>query len=114
MSLILKGISNIITNLDQTGLQSVVSAIQADINSLFEMAHKPSLKLRIQSLSLIFSLVKVEEDLKDRFYRALYELILTLREVSVSKLDDFFRLIYKAMRADTNPQRVQAFIKRLL
>lgn len=114
MGLILKGISTIISNLDKTALSTFVSAITNDINTLFEMSHKSSFKLRVQSLTLIFSLVKVEEELKDWFYWTLYELILSLREVSMTKLDDFFRLIYKAMRNDSKTERIQAFIKWLL
>ena len=114
MGLILKGISSAVETLDKTALESVVKAVANDIDTLFQMTHKPNFKLRVQSLTLIFSLVKVEEELKDRFYWTLYELILSLWEVSMTKLDNFFRLIYKAMWNDKRSERVQAFIKWLL
>lgn len=87
MGLILKGISSVVEQLDKSALETVVQAIQADINTLFEMSHNPNFKLRIQSLTLLFSLIKVEENLWDRFYRALYDLLLSLKEVSMTKLD---------------------------
>lgn len=68
MGLILKGISSAVETLDKTALESVVKAVANDIDTLFQMTHKPNFKLRVQSLTLIFSLVKVEEELKDRFY----------------------------------------------
>lgn len=39
MSLILKGISQVISSLDKTALETLVKALSADIDSLFALSH---------------------------------------------------------------------------
>lgn len=50
----------------------------------------------------------------DRFYRTLYEVILRVSQAKAQRLDEFFGIIFKAMRADQNVGRVIAFVRRLL
>lgn len=50
----------------------------------------------------------------DRFYRTLYEVILKVSQTKAQKLDEFFGLVFKAMRADPSVPRVLAFVRRLL
>lgn len=47
----------------------------------------------------------------DRFYRTLYELLL---KVHATSLDDYFGLIFRAVKGDESVARATAFIKRLL
>lgn len=62
---------------------------------------------------------KEEVNFADRFYRALYEVLLKVHSSGsstkgVSKLDEYFGLVFKALKADKNLERVVAFIRRLL
>lgn len=50
----------------------------------------------------------------DRFYRTLYEVIMRVSQTKAQRLDEFFGIIFKAMRADKSVPRVVAFVKRLL
>lgn len=114
LGLLLKGISKVISSLDKTALETLIGVLTKDIESLFAMSHSSNFKIRVQTLTLLFQFIKIQEDLKDRFYKSLYELVGTLKEVSLYKLDDFFRLLFRSLRADENLDRVFAFLKRLL
>ncbi len=50
----------------------------------------------------------------DRFYRTLYESLLDPRLLTSSKQALYLNLLFRALRADLNVKRVQAFAKRLL
>jgi len=50
----------------------------------------------------------------DKFYKTLYEVILKVGHSKAQKLDQFFSIVFKAMRADQNVSRVIAFVRRLL
>lgn len=50
----------------------------------------------------------------DRYYRALFELLLRVQLNKPTKLDEFFSLIFKSVKADLHVGRTIAFIKRLL
>lgn len=50
----------------------------------------------------------------DRYYRALYEILLRVHLTKANKLDDFFSLIFKSIKADGNVARVIAFFRRML
>jgi hypothetical protein len=48
----------------------------------------------------------------DRFYRTLYESL--LRTHKTAFLDEYFGLLFKAMKIDTDLGRTKAFTKRML
>ena len=50
----------------------------------------------------------------DRFYRTLYDLIMRVHLLKVAKMDDYFALMFKAMKSEKDVPRVVAFIRRLL
>ena len=53
--------------------------------------------------------------MQDRFYRSLYELLLKTQSTKASTLlDEYFGLIFKAIKSDTSIERAIAFIKRML
>lgn len=55
------------------------------------------------------------DSITDRFYRALYELL--LRPHLTHKpacLDEFFALLFKAVKADKHAARALAFVRRIL
>ena len=55
------------------------------------------------------------KNFKDRFYRSLYELQLRVSMIkSNTQLDDYFLLLYRAIKADDCVERVAAFVRRML
>jgi ribosome biogenesis protein MAK21 len=50
----------------------------------------------------------------DRFYRTLYELLLKVHMSKATGLDDYFGLVFRAVKGDECVPRAIAFIKRLL
>ena len=50
----------------------------------------------------------------DRFYRTLYEMLLKVHLTKNAKLDEYFGLVFRAIKADNNVNRVAAFLKRML
>ena len=50
----------------------------------------------------------------DRFYRTLYEVALRVSQTKAQKMDDFFGVLFKAIKVDKSVPRVVAFVKRLL
>jgi ribosome biogenesis protein MAK21 len=55
------------------------------------------------------------DTMADRFYRALYELLLRVHLThKPASLDEFFALVFKSVKADKNPERSLAFVRRIL
>lgn len=50
----------------------------------------------------------------DRFYRTLYEVILRVHLAKLAKMDEYFGLIFRCIKADPNVKRIAAFLKRML
>eukprot|EP00347_Sterkiella_histriomuscorum_P015659 403356183 len=110
--------------------------IEEETNILFLLTHHSSFKIQIQTLKLLFQFAKSTNKLKsnelqiakseddttqsslatynDRYYRTLYEILLKVHLTKANKLDEFFSLIFKSIKADTNIPRVLAFFRRML
>ena len=86
----------------------------AQIDTLFRVTHSSNLNTSIQALMLLQKLSTRKHHGVDRFYRTLYESLLDPRLVTSSKQILYLNLVYKALKADVNIKRVQAFVKRLL
>jgi ribosome biogenesis protein MAK21 len=50
----------------------------------------------------------------DRFFRTLYEVVLKVHLQKAGRMDEYFGLVFRAMKSDKNVSRVVAFIRRLL
>jgi hypothetical protein len=69
----------------------------------------------LQALMLMFQLMSARDAVSDRFFRALYAVLLTPGPVaSGSRSSMFLSLLFKAMKADVSAKRCAAFAKRLL
>ncbi len=69
----------------------------------------------LQALLLMFQLMSARDSVSDRFYRALYAVLLTPGPVaSGGRASMFLSLLFKAMKADVSARRCAAFAKRLL
>ncbi|CAI2386621.1 unnamed protein product [Moneuplotes crassus] len=114
ITLILRGIHNIVSNLDPGTLELTVQSISEEIGILFSLTRSNSFRVKIETLKLIFVFLKVQVSLKDKFYTTLYQVVGSLTNVAAIKLDSTFALLYKAIKKDTCIERVQAFFKRLI
>lgn len=101
LTLILRGINNIVNNLDPGTLESTFKNVSEEIDALFKLTHSNSFNVQVESMKLIFHFIKVEETLRDRYYRTLYNFISELTNVSALKLDSTFALLYKSIKQDS-------------
>lgn len=90
------------------------STLDENLNQLFKLSHESGLKIRIQSLVLIFQFLKASDSLNDRFYRVLYELLFDPNVKTSTDLQLVFDLTLNALKQDFSIVRIEAFIKRLL
>jgi ribosome biogenesis protein MAK21 len=84
------------------------------MNMLFKITHSSNFNTSIQALLLIQQLSATKHLAGDRFYRTLYESLLDPRLVTSSKHAMYLNLLFRALKADLNIKRVNAFAKRLL
>lgn len=100
------------------------SVFEKHVNTLFKMLHSGSFNISIQALQLIFQLtisnphhesstVLTSAAITDRFYRVLYDSLLDPRLEASSKQAMYLNLIFQALKADQEQERVKAFIKRI-
>ena len=75
LTLILRGINNIASNLDPGTLETTFHSITEEIGILFTLTNSESFKVKIESLKLIFQFIKVEASLNDKFYTTLYKVV---------------------------------------
>ena len=87
-------------------------AEQLDI--LFKIVHVASFNKSAQALQLIYQVLYAQDNLNDRFYRALYQKLASPELHTSSRQGLFLNVLFKAMKNDTQLPRVAAFIKRLL
>lgn len=84
------------------------------MNTIYRVTHSANFNTGVQALILLFQMSQAKESLSDRFYRTLYESLLDSRLAVSSKLRLYLNLMFKALKQDTNKDRVKAFTKRLI
>ncbi|KAL3136772.1 hypothetical protein ABBQ38_005486 [Trebouxia sp. C0009 RCD-2024] len=94
--------------------QDVQPLIEKHSDSLFKMIHTAPFSVAVQALLLLFQLMSTQNAISDRFYRALYAVLLHPEVARSGKSPLFLSLLFKAMKADVSSRRVAAFAKRLL
>jgi len=82
--------------------------------SVFRVAHGNSLGAAVQALTLLLQMLAGREAASDRFYRALYATLLKPQLPRSASSAMFMSLLFRALKADVNPKRVAAMVKRLL
>ena len=121
VEIILKGI-NIILVYSKSEMRQENSElkglIQKEMNTLFKLTHHNVFRIQLQVFKLLLQFAKMtqnsnndEDNINDRFYRSLYDLLL---RVHTTGLEDYFGLIFKVIKSDSCLPRCIAFIKRLL
>lgn len=95
------------------------TSLDSHMDALFILSHNGNFQQRVSTLSLL-QLVASHKNctpaFQTRWYRALYDLLLISPQKlpHATQLTNFFTLLHKAVRSDTNPERVAAFAHRLL
>ena len=100
------------------------------IDTLFLITHTSTFNISLQALMLILQVIttfvantpssstsdanKFSAALADRFYRTLYESLLDPRLSKSNKQAMYLNLLFKAMKHDTNLDRVKAFVRRFV
>lgn len=82
--------------------------------ALFTIAHSPNLNGALQAMMLLFQLLSSRSSVSDRYYRALYALLLHPGLVRSTNNAQVLSLIFKSLREDVVSKRAAAMIKRLL
>ena len=81
---------------------------------LFKVVHQASFNTTVQSLALLQQISTVKQDISNRFYRTLYEVLLDTRLLTSSKHTLFLNVLFKALKNDSSLPRTKAFLKRIL
>jgi ribosome biogenesis protein MAK21 len=89
-------------------------SFDAQIDTLFTIAHSANFNTSVQAMLLIQQLSASHQPSNDRFYRVLYESLLDPRLITASKQQMYLNLLHRALKADLNTRRVKAFVKRIL
>ena len=82
--------------------------------AIFRVSHTSSAGGAVQALTLLFHMLAGRAAASDRFYRAVYALLLRPELPRSAAAAMALSLVFRAMRADVQPKRVAAFAKRLL
>ena len=116
--------------------QALTASFAGYLNTLFKITHIGTFNTSIQALALIFQVSQAQaritpstsassstpnahgaggavKSVTDRFYRTLYDSLLDPRLLSSSKQTMYLNLLFGAMKADEEINRVMAFVKRL-
>ena len=99
------------------------TALDKHLDTLFRITHTHSFNISIQALQLVFQVAigatrdvnapQFSSHITDRYYRTLYDSLLDSRLSTTSKQAMYLNLLYKSLKADLDPERVKAFVKRL-
>ena len=134
IELVLKGINIVMVKSNTRMDEELKSLLEKQTNLLFKLTHHKVFRIQLQTLKLLFQFAKASSKLNqlvidepeekadgtkcgtfaDRFYRTLYEVVFKVHCAKLAKLDDYFGLLFKAIKADSNVKRITAFLKRML
>ncbi|KAM9701116.1 LOW QUALITY PROTEIN: CCAAT/enhancer-binding protein zeta-like [Menidia menidia] len=88
--------------------------VREQMGTLFRVAQTADFNTAMQALMLLFQVMDAEQSVSDRYYCSLYRKLLDPGLASSSRQNLFLNLLYKSLKADVAPRRVQAFVRRLL
>ncbi|KAI7833255.1 CBF/Mak21 family-domain-containing protein [Kickxella alabastrina] len=84
------------------------------VGVIFQIAHAGNFNTVVQTLVLLYQIVRARPGIGDRFYRTLYDSLLDPRLDSTSKKAMYLNVLFRALKSDSNMSRVMAFIKRIM
>ncbi|XP_024383278.1 protein SLOW WALKER 2 [Physcomitrium patens] len=91
----------------------VNSIIEEHTPVLFRLVHSDNFNVAVQALMLLHQLLQKNQAVSERFYRALYSVLLSPSLTTSNKAEMFLNLLFKALKQDINLRRMSAFAKRL-
>jgi ribosome biogenesis protein MAK21 len=94
--------------------QSNGAGVEEHTAVLFRLVHQTPFNTGVQALMLLLQVMTANSAVSSRFYCALYSQLLHAELPQSSKQLLFLNLVYRALKADTVPERIHAFVKRLL
>eukprot|EP00029_Vermamoeba_vermiformis_P005630 TRINITY_DN2009_c0_g1_i1.p1 TRINITY_DN2009_c0_g1~~TRINITY_DN2009_c0_g1_i1.p1 ORF type:complete len:1053 (-),score=358.53 TRINITY_DN2009_c0_g1_i1:41-3163(-) len=89
-------------------------AFEDQMDMLFRLVHVATFNKAVQALLLIYQVMSAQDFITDRFYRALYDILLHRDLFKSSKQTMFLNVLYKTLKNDNNLARTVAIVKRLL
>jgi ribosome biogenesis protein MAK21 len=81
---------------------------------LFKIVHVTTFNKAMQALLLLFQVLSHRRSISTRFYRALYDKMLSPDLYTSSRQNLFFHILFKSLKEDYSLPRIRAFFKRLL
>ncbi|KAG0631987.1 hypothetical protein M758_1G296500 [Ceratodon purpureus] len=91
----------------------VNSVIEEHTPVLFRLVHSDNFNVAVQALMLLHQLLLKNQAVSERFYRALYSVLLSPSLTTSNKAEMFLNLLFKALKEDIDLRRMAAFAKRL-
>ncbi|EFJ10114.1 hypothetical protein SELMODRAFT_427445 [Selaginella moellendorffii] len=93
---------------------SAENIIEEHTPSLFLLAHSTNFNVAVQALLLLHQILAKHQTVSERFYRALYSVMLSPALLKSSKIEMYLALVFKVLRSDVSTSRTCGFIKRLM
>ncbi|XP_065340687.1 CCAAT/enhancer-binding protein zeta [Cloeon dipterum] len=84
------------------------------VDTLHKLVHVSSFGVALHALCLLHQVAQASSSIEDRFYSALYKKMLDPEALKTKHLALFLNIVYKSLKNDSKPARVQAYVKRLL
>ncbi|CAM9148871.1 unnamed protein product, partial [Ectocarpus fasciculatus] len=84
------------------------------LDALFRIVHSAAFTTSTQALMLISHIALSEQLLINRFYRALYDKLLSNELSTRARNTLFLNLLFRSMKRDPSAERITAFVKRLM
>lgn len=113
VSALLTGINRAFPYVDGDAVEPLVEKVSP---ALFAIAHSPNLGGALQALALLLQLLSARAAVSDRFYRALYAVLLHpgAPRGSSAAAGQLLSLTFRSLKDDPRPPRAAAVVKRLL
>ena len=113
VSALLTGINRAFPYVDGDAVEPLVEKVSP---ALFAIAHSPNLGGALQALALLLQLLSARAAVSDRFYRALYAVLLHpgAPRGSSAAAGQLLSLTFRSLKDDPRPPRAAAMVKRLL
>ncbi|GLV42792.1 uncharacterized protein CBL_03532 [Carabus blaptoides fortunei] len=91
-----------------------LTKISEHIDTMYKVVHVATFNVGIHAMNLLYQVSDHNDRINDRFYSVLYKKILDPQVGSTTHQAMFLNLVFRALKRDTNVNRIRAFIKRLL
>lgn len=91
-----------------------LETLQKHFDTLYRVFHVAKFSVSLNALCLLHQISDVSNTLSDRYYSALYKMLIDPNFSKSTQQAILLNLVYKSLMKDTKKNRILAFIKRLL